>query len=167
MGLEVVVGSSGFVTGTNKTITATCPTGKRVLGAGGSASGLTSLVLQRFAPNPALTSVTARAVDHTHSGSDWEVSAYAICAKPPPGLQLVTAQSVRENEELQMVTANCPAGKNLVGTGANIDADADEVIFDDVRPNVALSSVTVTGTTPEIAFGGPWSATAHAICANP
>ena len=45
-------------------MTASCPPGKRLIGAGGDINpGSSEVMLRRIAPNPALTGVTASAVE--------------------------------------------------------------------------------------------------------
>jgi hypothetical protein len=60
-----------------------------------------------------------------------------------------------------------PAGKNLVGTGAEIVGADGQVAFDDLRPSAALRSVTVTGLEDDTGTTALWLLRAHAICANP
>ena len=52
------------------------------------------MILDDIKPNAALTSATATAIeDGDGFDSSWKLSAYAICADPPPGLELVAASS--------------------------------------------------------------------------
>ena len=60
--------------------------------------------------------------------------------------------------------ATCPAGKNLLGTGG--EGGGSAVVMDDLRPNAALTSVTVTGIEDETGKESDWDVTAYAICAN-
>jgi hypothetical protein len=152
-----------------KSVTATCPAGKRVIGAGGATSGGTGVevVLGKIEPNPGLTTVSVSAFeDETGTGSVWTLDAIAICANPPPGLELVSVERDADSDP-GSVTATCPAGKNLLGTGAEIDGGAGQVMLDDVRPSAALTSNTVTGVEDETGTTTDWLLTAHAICANP
>ncbi len=153
-----------------KSVTATCPAGKRLIGAGGRVDAPGSHVpMQQFTPNPALTSVTATGVeDEAGTNANWSVTAQALCATAPPGLQLVSATSEFHSEgEVKAVSASCPAGKNLLGTGAGILGGAGQVAFDDVLPNATLTRVLVTGVEDQNGFAGDWGVTAYAICANP
>ena len=65
-----------------------------------------------------------------------------MCANPPPGLQLVTAASEFDSDPAS-VTATCPTGKNLIGTGGEIAAGLGQVMLDDLRPDASLTNVTV------------------------
>lgn len=176
-GAEPVAAASSFDMTSNKEVTVTCPAGKRVVGAGGSieapAGDSEKVSLHSARPNAALTSVTATGSERSE-GPTWQVTARALCASAPPGLELVTAETEPDSDPAS-VTASCPAGKNLLGTGAELAGNVtspfqqSEVGLDDVRPNAALTSVFVTGLEDDL-FSNPdgeWFVRAHAICANP
>jgi hypothetical protein len=160
----------------DKSVVAVCPSGKSVVGVGGRVTGGFRLESDPFAaygevlmdglvPNPALTFVTVRASeDENGFAQDWSLTAYAICANPPPGLQLVSATSPAD-PDFASVTATCPAGKNLLGTGGEIFGSKAKVI-DDLRPDNQLRSVTVTGIENEAFISPAWNVKAYAICAN-
>ena len=125
--------------------------------------------MQQFTPNPALTSVTAtRSRGRGREKRQLVGDRSAICATAPPGLQLVSATSEFHSEgEVKAVSASCPAGKNLLGTGAEMPGGAGQVVLDDVLPNATLTSVLATGVEDQNGFAGDWRVTAYAICANP
>ncbi|RKN49573.1 hypothetical protein [Micromonospora endolithica] len=87
-----------------------------------------------------------------------------------PGLVRVSAVSANNSNDFHTVTAVCPAGKVLTGTGYEINGATGEAVVDDLRPNggpaVAPTAVTATAYEAE-PFAGNWSVTAYAICANP
>ena len=168
-GLEQVIGVSPFDNSSPKSATASCPAGKRVVGAGGSIGGGEDQVALQFTPNPALTSVTASGFeDETGKEENWAVFAVAFCANPPPGLQRVSGTSEFHSEgEVKAVSARCPAGKNLLGTGAEMPGGGGQVVLDDVLPNALLTSVLATAVEDQNGFAGDWRVTAYAICANP
>jgi len=168
-GLEPVTAISPSNSSSAKSVTASCPAGKRVVGAGWASGGPAGELAAQITPNPALTSVTASGFeDETGVAENWSVQAIAACASPPPGLQLVSATSELHSEgEVEVVRANCPAGKNLLGTGAEIPGGAGQVLLDDVIPSADLSRVLVTGVEDQNGFAGDWRVTAYAICANP
>ena len=167
-GLEWVTASSALDNSGPKSATVSCPAGKRAVGAGVSASLNAELALQ-YVPNAALTSVTATGFeDETGTTADWSVHAQALCASPPPGLQLVSATGEFHSDgEVKAVSASCPAGKNLLGTGAGIPGGGGQVVLDDVLPNASLTRVLATGVEDQNGYEGDWSVTAYAICANP
>ena len=131
-----------------------------------SAVGAGTLVLYHV-PNAALTAATATGTEHEEFNGDWGLAADSVCANPPPGLQLIKAQIQSDSEELKIVTATCPAGKNLLSTGAEVTGGSGEIVIDDVRPAAALTNVTVTGIEDDSGTVFDWNVTAYAICANP
>ncbi|MGC5306656.1 hypothetical protein [Micromonospora zamorensis] len=87
-----------------------------------------------------------------------------------PGLVRIAATSVSNSSDYHSVTATCPAGKVLTGTGYELNGVTGEGVVDDLRPNggVATAPTAVTvGAYETEAFAGNWSVTAYAICATP
>jgi hypothetical protein len=120
-------------------------------------------------PSPDLTSVLVRGrEDENGFTGNWGVVARAVCAdRGVAGLERVVASNAFDSDEIQRVTATCPAGKNLLGTGGLIQGGLGQVVIDDLRPNATLTSVTVTGIEDENGFAGDWTPVAYAICADP
>jgi hypothetical protein len=150
-----------------------CPVGRQVVGVGGDINGGNGeVVLIRISPTADLTNSLAGAnEDDTGYANSWSLTAHAICATSPPGLELVTETSDPASDPAS-VTATCPSGKNLLGTGAATivgvgSGGSGQVVLDDVRPNALLTSVIVTAIEDETGFDGDWTLEAHAICANP
>jgi hypothetical protein len=94
------------------------------------------------------------------------VEAYAICANPLPGLQRVVATGVSNSLTGSGATAFCPAGKKLVGTGGELTAALGQVTMDDIVPNAALTSLTITGFEDGSGTAANWTTDAYAICAT-
>jgi hypothetical protein len=107
-GLELVSATSAS-TSANKSVVATCPSGKRLLGNGAEITGAAGQVLlDGQLPNAQLTSVTANAVeDETGTAAAWSITAYAICGSAVTGC--ASARAV-----------DCPAGKLVTGAGIDI-----------------------------------------------
>src|SRR4051794_38651954 len=103
----------------NKSLTATCPAGKRVVGGGGGIvpGPVSEVAVDAIRPDAGLTSVTVHGTEDEDGASfNWAVDAGAICAKAPPGLELITATSAADSSN-KSVTATCPSGKQVFGTG--------------------------------------------------
>ncbi|MFI7487988.1 hypothetical protein ACIBXA_06345 [Micromonospora echinaurantiaca] len=158
-----------------RSVTATCPVGKVLTGAGYELNGATGeAVVDDFRPNggaaTAPTAVTVGAYEAEAFAGNWSVTAYAICANPVAGLVRVSATSASNSNDFRSVTATCQVGKVLTGTGYELTGVTGEGVVDDFRPNggvaTAPTSVTV-GAYEADAFAGNWTATAYAICANP
>jgi hypothetical protein len=157
-----------------KYITATCPNGKRLVGTGArTAAGLGKVVIDDISPRESPTgppaSVRVYAFETDPFEGDWKVTAFAICALPLAGLEWVKATSATDSYFEKTATAQCPAGKKLVGTGGNLVGGQGEVHMD-FRPNgsviTAPTNVLVRGREAQ-SYAASWSVTAHAICANP
>jgi len=89
------VSATTAASSSNKSATVACPAGKRVLSAGADVNpGNGDVLVDDVRPNADLQSVTVNALeDETGTTADWTVTALAICAYPPPGLQRVSAAS--------------------------------------------------------------------------
>jgi hypothetical protein len=101
--------------GTGNVVTATCPSGKVVVG-GGCSDDLTSTTLQSSTPNGS-SGWTCRF--QTNPGS---LTATAFCVEPTesPGLQTVTITTTTSN----VASVKCPAGKKVIGGGCRDDRAA-------------------------------------------
>jgi hypothetical protein len=155
-------------TSQNKSVTATCPAGTRVLGPGSwiDFGGTNQVLFDDLRPSADLTSVTVNATeDETGTSDNWELTAAAICATPPPGLERVSATSPL-NSANKSVTATCPAGKRVFGLGADINTFTPDVILDDLRPSADLTKVTANALEDETGDPFNWSVTAYAVCAD-
>ena len=95
--------------------------GHRVIGGGGQLSGGSGEArLKQVLPSPDLTEVTVQGCEDANGFTgQWSASTIAICAMPPPGLQRVAATSPR-NSANKSVTASCPSGKRVLGTGGAV-----------------------------------------------
>jgi hypothetical protein len=162
------VGLPSPTTSDDKSVTVTCPIGKRVLSAGADVTpGNGQVLIEDIRPDATLTSVTARAVeDETGTDDGWYVHAFAICAYPPPGLQRVALTTVVNSSD-KSVPATCPAGKRVLGTGAEINTANGQVLLDGIRPSADLTAVYANALEDETGNDATWSLTAYAICANP
>ncbi|MEU8184771.1 hypothetical protein AB0B86_28830 [Micromonospora sp. NPDC049047] len=174
-GLVRVVATSVSNSADFHSVTATCPVGKVLTGTGYELNGVTGEgVVDDLRPNggpvTAPTAVTVGAYETEAFAGNWSVTAYAICANPVPGLVRVSSVGVSNSVDYHSVTATCPAGKVLTGTGYELNGVTGEGVVDDFRPNggVATAPTAVTvGAYESDATALNWSATAYAICANP
>jgi hypothetical protein len=163
-----VVSADGPSNSANKSMSVSCPAGKRVLGTGGwiSIGNTDQVLIDRLLPSADLSSANLGAFeDETGTTNDWNITASAVCATPPPGLERVAATSPL-NSANKGVTVTCPAGKQVLGTGADLNTLNGQVVLDDVRPNAALTSVTANAHEDETGNTANWSVTAYAVCAN-
>ena len=167
LNLEVVASSSPSNAASPKSRNVNCPGSKRVVGTGfrvtGNAPG--NVVVDRMMPSTP-TRVSVRGIeDENGTLGTWSVSARAVCANPLPGRQIVTATSETDSGNPKFVTATCPFGKQVIGTGAAISGGAGEVSLDDVVPS--RTEVTASAREDDTGTTRDWSVTAFAVCANP
>jgi hypothetical protein len=167
-GLERVVATS-TTSSSNKTITAVCPAGKKLLGAGGEiTNGSGQVVLDDLRPRSDLTGVLATGLeDGDGYAANWSVTAFAVCATPPAGLQRVAATSASTSND-KSVQPNCTGGKRPLGVGGEVNSGAGQVSMDLSPFRVVDDFVGANARAFEddTGFTGSWSVTAYAICAN-
>ncbi len=79
-------------------------------------------------------------------------------------IQRVEAASPTNGASPKTVTVDCPAGTSVYNASGRINGGVGAVVLDDVTPNDALTSVTVTAyeATPDAS----WSVIAYAMCGS-
>jgi hypothetical protein len=129
-GLERVVKRS-IEDSYNKSVVATCPAGKQLVGVGGELTGATgAAVIDDITPSPGLTSVTVTGYESYATTRSWSVTAVATCSTPVAGLQLVTARSAAGAGD---ATATCPTDKVALAAGADITGAYGGALIRDLR----------------------------------
>ena len=107
--------------------------------------------------------------DETGNQATWSLAVYPICARglDPRPAAAISAQTSSPKSQ----TVTCPDGRRVSSAGGAIvlsdAAQAGEVLLDDVRPNAALTSVTVNAVEDETGTAEPWAVAAYAVCVNP
>jgi hypothetical protein len=152
------------------TSTSPCPPGLKVVGGGGAIAEVSEsgeVFVNSWFPSNDLTSMTAVGYEDPDGFSGpWAIQANAVCAVPPPGLQVVRVQSEPTTDEIADVTASCPPGKYLTGLAGGLQSAGGNGVIDDIRPDAALSKVSVKGIIGENGIDHEWTVDAYAICAN-
>ena len=133
-------------------------------GVGAAASGVESFSKTRTTPFIGL----AVAVVVGLIGSLAVMATTAVAAVP--GLIRVSSFSGYFPEDTKTVVVACPAGKQVVGTGARIDGGNGKVAITSVWPNGSPTSAPTAVTaiaqeTDPISLS--WGLTVYGICANP
>ena len=165
LNLEVRTSTGGTDSTTPKTLTVTCPGDKQPVAVGWSTSIHDQVLVTGFVPSPSGATVTAHR-DSNGKGVSWGLTARVVCANPLPGYEIVSATSITDSLDKEAV-AVCPAGKSLVGAGAEVSGAAGWIVIDEVNEFGAREltvSAHETGLLPTLLN---WSVTAHAICAYP
>ncbi len=147
--------------------TPSCGTGRSVIGMGGRInSGLGEVVLEDVVPSFDLKTVTVRGVAIPGATDDtWSVTAYAVCANTPAGLERISFSPPHGSESEALGVKSCPDGKALYGAGAAVGAGNGNVLLSGV--NIAPIDIA-RGWANEISggYGGNWSFTTYGICGS-
>ena len=178
----VVGPNSAFDSSAEKTTSANCPTGQRVLGGGVRVNaGDDHIVITRqepvhsFANNQDSFVVTA-VEDPAGTPNTWALQAYAVCAPPVAGMVIVAAAGPTDSQGFQGITARCPAGTFVLGAGGRIlDGQGrvglvTQTVGSQQFPNgVNAGGLEEFGSTDAqgriVGFPGLWSVIAYAVCA--
>jgi hypothetical protein len=178
-GVVLVVGQTGSNTSTPKTVSAICPNGKRVIGGGGSAEelgdpdggggsrnqALTELRPLRFYDGTTTRDAYMVTAAETPPGTTnaWWVTAYAVCADPLPGLNIVSATTTPSSDPMQATAASCGGGV-AIGTGASVNTRTGNVVLQVARPSTTGASALAQAHEGAAGYTGNWSVTAYAVC---
>jgi hypothetical protein len=169
-GLEIVVQPSEFNRGTAREVSAICPFGKRVIGAGASlANGFGQISTARLEIFDNHTTAAAIDDENGYSGN-WSITAYAICVNTFAGVHIVRAASVTGFNSTSPKTAivGCDASTKPVAAGWALDwggRPADQVLnaFADIS---AGGGVVSLGVEDANGFSGSWTNNAIAVCVD-
>lgn len=153
-----------------KIATATCPVGERVLGGGGwafpsASADATRVALIELRPvHPPLGQDFYRAIAQESApgiASTWSVQAYAICARPVPGMHVV---SVTGPVTASAADAWCPAGEDPLGGGGSIGNAGGQVGLGSMTPRSTGDVISVVAL-PYPGSHDAFTVTAYAVCA--
>ena len=148
---------------------ALCPVGERVIGGGGwvfptaaDADRVALTELQPVHPASGQDSYVVSAAEVTPNiSSNWSVQAYAICASPVSGLNIVSSVSNPFSE----TDAFCPVGQSVLGSGARVNNAGNHTKLVSATPFLAGDRVRAAAADDGSAAVGQWTVTAYAVCA--
>jgi hypothetical protein len=168
-GWQLVSATTAAAAGSTLTsATATCPSGKKVIGAGAAATGGSPFELDTVQPAADLSNVYVEVVaDETApAGAAWGAKAFAVCVNPVAGQQRVSATTASDSNG-KNISVNCPAGTQLHGTAASLTGAIGQAYLDRVAPigPGSLGGTNLEAREDATGFAGNWSATVYAICA--
>lgn len=166
-GLEYVSASSASGLLPGRSVTASCPPGKRVIGAAGRVSPAFGFVaLYEITPASDLTSVRVTAFEtETPSPLPWRITAFAVCANPLAGLGLVSAVSSLDSHD-KAADVVCPAGTRVHGLGARVHGVPGRTLPIALFPSQPLTSAHLRMREDRTGLGSLWRARVYAICAR-
>jgi hypothetical protein len=166
-GLEIVTDVTGTESGgvPYAEATATCPSGKSLLGAGANLNqGFGQISINTLA----ITSGSVRGVavpDEDGFSGTWSMKVYAICATPIPGLHIFSAFADFFGASATSIKAACPEGTRAIGSGWDLNGVRDELaidvyIADGTGVSLYFANEDANG------FNGIWRASVRAVCAS-
>lgn len=155
-----------------KTIDALCPTETRVIGGGASISDNNSrqVRLTQLIPNTGglqdFYRVTAIEPPAGYAES-WSVTAYAICAAPLPGLEVVSRPSENSVSNFKHVTRPCStSSKRVLSVGGDAGL-IPQVALNLVRPDGNLTIGRLSGRVDAGGYSSPWTMRLWMVCDDP
>jgi hypothetical protein len=169
-GLQQVTATSAADSNVFKGIRVGCPAGKLVVGGGAAVGGGgAEVAVTHFAPLPAGDGFGAKAYeDKDGFAGNWTLTVYAFCADPVAGYEIKQATSPAASPSEAGTGVICTAGKQLLGTGAEVSPGRGDVILTGAVPVVGgVHGVRAIGQETEGGFAGTWTVSGWAICANP
>jgi len=173
-GLEYKAVASPLDSSAEHTATAACPSGKALIGMGGSINsngvGQDKLGLDAVRTNAPYTSVVAHAKeDPSGFATAWNVSATAVCATPLPGLTVRSASSALDSSDNKGAVAECPTGTTVQSGGFDVSGGNGRAVTDDLFFAVGRGSGFAEFAVYGSARGypnGSWRLLSQAICAS-
>jgi hypothetical protein len=170
-GLLTVSVTSGTRSFSAETLDATCPSDRLVLGGGASIGGnsSTKVFLTESYPldNGQAWRVTAAEVAPGWDGN-WNVTAYAICARPLRGWEIKKGNSGGGASTFKTTfTFGCSEHKKVFSAGGVVNASNGQVGLTMVRPDGPLTIGRASARVAPGGFWDPWSVSSYAICAYP
>jgi len=164
------IASTSAANSINKTQTATCPAGRKVLGGAGridgaAAAGEVGLVTAMPTANGSGYTVSA-AEDANGTAGTWSLTAIAFCAPAPAGLQYLSYNFGAGSTKSRWSSITCPKGKKVLGAGATITGGGGHVLLAGIRPEDDERTITATAYEDEAGTPATWSITATATCVS-
>jgi hypothetical protein len=147
-------------------VSVTCPDDKWVYGSGVdvAGSGRRYVIVDELVPS--LNGVFAYAHEFEYGTSlTWTLRVWAVCGDPHGTHRTVSRVSAFTSDN-KGISADCPDGTVLTGTGWELDGGAGQILVESVIPTE--DSVTVNGYEVDAGGSGqylnPWEVRAYATC---
>lgn len=174
-GFTMEVDSTSTDSTSPKSLLVQCPPGTIVIGGGGFISGTGGAEdrILLVAMRPIVTYFgfgyqIIAAEDEIGTDEGWVLATRALCAPPPPGLEYVWEHAASSSAPSRTVTAACPDGKNVLGTGGMISGPTGQIALRSIVPTPdPPTAVSVAAHEDATGTNGTWSLTSWAICADP
>lgn len=171
-GLQRITSTSVADSSTFKAVVARCPVGKRVLGGGGTLTGGGGqVVLQQLQPVQTATDdrfVVGAREDGTGFAGNWQLTAYAVCANPLPGYNIIPSASGSPSSNSPQNTLSFCLGQPVVGFGGSVGGGAGQVHLTSLASGATdtFDFAAIAAREDANGFGGAWIVNAYAVCAS-
>jgi hypothetical protein len=167
MNVTGVAVGTGLDLTVEKSKTAYCPSGTRVLGGGAWTGGNPDVHITGMMPDALANSFTAYARWHGPEEGAWYLSVEASCAPEPPGLIYVADFTGGDSASTHSLYAWCPPGRVVLGVGARVTAaDTSKVFLTYVKPTGTGNGAETGGVETKGGYAGNWWLHSWAICAT-
>jgi hypothetical protein len=153
----------------NKSITAFCPSGRTLVGVGGSVNRTDGTVaLNKFFPSATMVSLNVGAAEMgSGTSSSWTVTAEAICAKVGgvTSLRRVTVVKDSGTGKVLGATPLCTSSEQVIGGAGDVAGPANVLaLFSMLPTDDVLSRFNTTGVEIGSGTTGSWRVTGTAFC---
>jgi hypothetical protein len=164
-GMDIVERTSTVTSNLYNSVAADCTGGDQLLGTGyrvNDGDGEVGLDDLKVTSSTRLTVWAYE--DGSGYGNTWSVTAFAVCAPPPAGLEIVSEESIGTSDDTAALGAFCPYGKVTLGGGGQVDGGGGQVIVDDLYKSE--DEYRIRAYEDDDGTGAVWHLHAYAICAN-
>jgi hypothetical protein len=152
----------------NKSITAPCPSGRILVGVGGSVNRTDGTVaLNKFFPSATLASLNVGAAEMgSGTSGSWSVTAEAICAKVGVlNLRRVTVTKDSGSGKVLGATPLCTSSEQAISGAGDVDGPANAVaLFSMLPTDDTLSRFNTTGVEIGSGTTDSWRVTGTVFC---
>ncbi|WP_433017922.1 hypothetical protein [Kribbella sp. CA-294648] len=159
------------VTSFEQRATATCPTGKQVIGAGARLDGSPGdVVLDEILPSlgsGGKQSVSVKGFEEdAGNGAKWRITAFAVCSNPLPGRHVATTSSGINSNTSNQARATCQPGTAVISTAFDMIGSLGQASPASTL-RTGLKSVAFTDAVEQLGgTNNQWGVASYAICAS-
>lgn len=164
----------------DKSVTATCPSNKKLVGTGWSTEDamgnvlITGVVPKNGDTTHAADSVTVIAFEEAAFGDAWGVTAFAACATELTGQRVASTNTGHDSVDPKLIGVACDPGEVATGGAGSIlagPAAIGNVLVDDLLPNNLdtgnpPTSTNVAGYVEDSPPGDLWTLRVFTLCAD-
>ncbi|GAA0946142.1 hypothetical protein [Virgisporangium aurantiacum] len=152
----------------SKTKVATCTTGTVIGGNATIVDGDGSVAISQIEPDISTNTVTVTAKETDKTDADWKVTARALCADKPAGLDRVHRIS-QTNSDPKTLFPHCSGDQTLLSVGWKVEDGNGEILVNQVGVGTdgdAATSASVSARE-DGDYDGDWTLHAFLLCADP